>query len=98
MKKTQKMFRSPDGIPWRIEVRAPSASNAMIVFHHPDGATSRFNRYAWLQSNGPGARDVTSRLDRKSVLESLTDDTLATLFRRSMPISAPQPRANLAAG
>ena len=98
MKKNQKMFRGPDGTPWRVEVRAPSASNAMIVFHHPDGATSRFDRYAWLQSNGPGARDVTSRLDRKSVLESLTDDTLASLFRRSMPISTSVPGPNLAAG
>jgi hypothetical protein len=98
MKKNQKMFRGPDGTPWRVEVRAPSASNAMIVFHHPDGATSRFDRYAWVQSNGPGARDVTSRLDRKAVLESLTEDTLASLFRRSMPISTSQPGANLAAG
>ena len=98
MKKTPKLFRGPDGTPWRVEVRAPSSSNAMIVFHYPDAASSRLNRYAWLQSNGPGARDVTSRLDKQSVLQALTDETLALLFRRSMPISTSMPGPNLATG
>ena len=97
MKKTEKLFRDSDGTAWRIDVRAPSASSAMIVFHYPDAGTSRYDRYAWLQSNGPGARDVTSRLDKKTVLESLTDETLARLFRRSMPISTPGPGQNVAA-
>ena len=57
MKKTEKLFRDSDGTTWRIDVRAPSASSAMIVFHYPDAGTSRYDRYAWLQSNGPGARD-----------------------------------------
>lgn len=98
MKKKQKFFVAPDGTTWRLEVRAPSASNAMVVFHHPQGGTSRYNRYAWHQSNGPGARDVTSRLITSQVLESLTDDVVALLFRRSMPISTPVPGPNLAAG
>ena len=98
MKKTRRPFRGPDGTPWEVEVRAPSPSSAMIVFHHPQGGTSRYNRYAWLQSNGPEARDVTSRLDKGRVLESLTDESLALLFRRSMPISTPMPGPNLAAG
>ena len=96
--KNKKLFRGPDGTSWRVEVRAPAASNAMIVFHHPAPGTSRYNRYAWLQSDGAEARDVTSRLDKKKVMESLTDETLALLFRRSIPISAALPGPNLAAG
>lgn len=98
MKKNRKMFRDPDGISWRVETRAPSASSVMIVFRQADGGTSRYDRYAWLQSNGAEARDVRSRLDKQQVLESLTDETLAALFRRSMPISSAAPGPNLAAG
>jgi hypothetical protein len=98
MKKNARTFHDGDGTPWAIEIRLPGASNAMIVFHHPDGATSRRNRYAWIQSHGPEARDVTGRQDKKKVLESLSDETIATLFRRSMPISTSLPGANLAVG
>ena len=98
MKKKEKLFRGPDGTSWRVEVRAPGASTAMIVFHHPGGGTSRYNRYAWLQSDGAESRDVRGRLDKKKVLASLADDTLAMLFRRSMPISTARPGPNLAAG
>lgn len=91
MKKSPRTFRGADGTLWKIEVRAPGASNAMVVFHYPDGQSSRLDRYAWIQSNGPESRDVTSRLDKAKVLESLTDATLATLFRRSMSISTPVP-------
>lgn len=83
---------------WGIEVRSPGASNAMVVFHYPDGASSRRNRYAWVLVSGPEARDVTQRLDTVKVLESLDDDALALLFRRSMPISTQVPGPNLAVG
>jgi hypothetical protein len=98
MAKRARTFRGPDGTDWRIEVRAPSSSNAMVVFHHPVGGTSRLNRYAWLQIGGPEARDVTGRADKRKVLESLTDDSLALLFRRSMPITTAAPGPNLATG
>src|SRR4051812_34373914 len=98
MKKNEKSFRDPDGISWRVEVRAPAASNAMIVFRYPNAGTSRYDRYSWLQADGAGARDVTSRLDKKQVLASLTDEKLALLFRRSMPISTALPGPNLATG
>jgi len=86
-------FRGPDGTPWRVEVRAPSFSNAMIVFHHPDASSSSRNRYAWYIWQGPEARNVTARLTPEQVLESLTDAELARLFRRSMPISTARPVA-----
>ena len=70
----------------------------MIVFHYPSAGTSRYDRYAWLQSDGAEARDVTSRLDKKKVFDSLTDQSLALLFRRSMPISTALPGPNLATG
>ena len=81
-----RVFTAPDGTPWLVETRSPGASNAMIVFRHPDGATSRRNRYAWVNWRGPEARSVTGQLEGGDVLESLGDDAIALLFRRSMPI------------
>jgi hypothetical protein len=60
----------------------------MIVFRHPNGRTSRLDRYAWRTIEGPGAKDVTARLDTDKILERLTEDDLALHFRRSMRISA----------
>ena len=98
MKKRTRTFRGADGTVWGLEVRSPGASNAMLVFHHPDGGSSRLNRYAWVLVDGPEARDVTQRLDKAKVLDSLGDDRLALLFRRSMPISTPVPGRSLAVG
>jgi len=88
-----KEFRGPDGTPWRVEVRAPSFSNAMLVFRHPDASSSSRNRYAWYIWHGTEARNVTARLTATQVLESLTDADVARLFRRSMPISTARPVA-----
>lgn len=81
-------FTSPDGVQWGVEARSPGASNIMIVFHHPDASTSRRNRYAWINWQGNEARNVTARLESKSVLDGLGDAELKRLFRRSMPIAA----------
>jgi len=81
-------FVSPDGTNWHVQVMLPGATNAMIVFEHPDGATSRRDRYNWVNIAGPGARNVTSRADASAVLRELTDAQIALLFRRSMPISS----------
>ena len=83
-------FTSPDGLRWAVEVPRETigASNAMVIFHHPNGRTARRDRYAWLTVDGPAARDVTARLVPREVLESLDDQQLARLFRRSMLISA----------
>src|SRR5437763_11110431 len=85
----KKIWRSPDGIEWLIDVDLAGSSNAMVFFRHPGGASSRLDRYNWYISNGPEARSVTSHLSRTKVLESLGDRELATLFRRSMRISRP---------
>ncbi len=87
-----KPFYGPDGTAWGVEVQAPSSSNAMVVFHHPNGSTARLNRYAWYQEVGAQAHDVTARLDPKRLLERLGDADLARLFRRSMPINTRWPR------
>jgi hypothetical protein len=84
-----RIFEDPDGIPWRVEVTLPGASNALVIFHHPGGRTARLDRYNWYNAETPEARSVTARLDPKTVLESITDAQLALLFRRSMPITAP---------
>jgi hypothetical protein len=86
-----KTFASPDGVLWGVEVQNPGSSNAMVVFRHPDGGSSRKDRYNWYISRGPEARSVTSRLSPKRVLDSLDDAALAQLFRRSMRVSQPDP-------
>jgi hypothetical protein len=60
----------------------------MIVFRHPNGRTSRLDRYAWRTIESPDAKDVTARLDREKILERLSDDDIARHFRRSMRIAA----------
>jgi hypothetical protein len=81
-------FESPDGIRWGVEVALPGSSNAMVIFHHPDGRTARKDRYNWYIADTPEARNVTARLRPEAVLDSLTEPQLALLFRRSMLISA----------
>jgi hypothetical protein len=81
-------YTAPDGTNWLVQVTLPGATNAMIVFEHPDGATSRRDRYNWVNIAGPNARNVTSRADATEVLRALTDAQIALLFRRSMPISS----------
>lgn len=81
-------FQAPDGVRWAVDVRLPSASHAMVIFRHPNGRTSRLDRYAWRNIDGPEARNVTARLDEKRILEGLNDDDLSLHFRRSMRIAA----------
>ena len=89
-----KTWRSPDGITWAIDVDLAGSSNAMVLFRHPAGGSSRLDRYNWYISNGPEARSVTSHLSKTKVLESLNDADIATLYRRSMRVSRPDPLAS----
>lgn len=91
-RKKMKAYEGPDGTWWGVEVQSPSSSNAMVVFHHPNGRTARLDRYAWYQNEGPQANDVTARLDTRQVLGELDDAEIARLFRRSMPISTRWPQ------
>jgi hypothetical protein len=93
-----KSFKSPDGVEWRVDAMLPGSSNVMIVFRHPDGNTSRLDRYNWFISKGPEARSVTSRLSPKDVLAQLDDTAIAMLFSRSMPLSRPAIEPNLSLG
>ena len=86
-----KTYTSPDGVLWKVVVQNPGSSNAIVVFRHPDGESSRKDRYNWYISKGPEARSVTSRLSTQKVLDTLDDSTLAQLFRRSMRVSRPDP-------
>lgn len=88
-----KDFTAPDGTKWKVDVNLPGSSNAMIVFRHPDGGTSGMDRYNWVLSQGPEARSVTGRLSPAKVLASLGDGSIATLFRRSMPVTRRAPTA-----
>ena len=79
-------FQSPDGVTWKVLVQLPSHSGAMLVYQHPDGQSSKLDRYAWI--NSEKTTDPRERLTSKSVLDALTDSDLARLFRRSMMVSA----------
>jgi len=79
--------RAADGVEWTVSVVLPGSSNAMVLFRHPDGATSRLDRYNWFISAGPEARSVTTRLSPEAVLQSLDSAAITRLFERSMPIT-----------
>ena len=81
-------FTGPDGPTWKVDVQSPGSSNLIVLFRHPDVRTTRLDRYAWYISRGPESQNVTSRLNKKAVLESLGDADVKQLFRRSMPVSA----------
>ena len=79
-------FQTPDGLTWTVKVQLPSHSGAMLVYQHPDGSSSRLDRYAWI--NSAQTTDPRQRLSAKEIMDRLTDDDLARLFRRSMMVSA----------
>ena len=79
-------FKSPDGLTWNVLVQLPSHSSAQLIYQHPDGQSSRLDRYAWI--NSATTTDPRERLTAKSVLDALTDADIARLFRRSMMVSA----------
>jgi len=80
-------YRSTDGTVWRVKVSNVGASNAVVLFQHPAGESTRKDRYNWYLSRGPEAKSVTGRLDPKKVADALTGDEVDLLFRRSMPVS-----------
>lgn len=86
-----RIWKSPDGINWVVDVDLAGSSNAMVIYRHPGAANGRLDRYAWFISHGPEARSVTSHLPKQKVLDGLADDDLLRLFRRSMKISRPDP-------
>ncbi len=87
-------YRSADGTVWRVKVSNVGASNAIVLFQHPDGETTRKDRYNWYISKGPEAKSVTGRLDPEKVTAAMSGADVELLFRRSMPVS----RADLLAG
>lgn len=84
-----KSFTAPDGVTWGVDVQSPASSNAVIFFRHPDGRTSRLDRYNWVITNGAESRSVTARLDPAAVLEQLDASAIQRLFFRSMAVSRP---------
>jgi hypothetical protein len=88
---TKKTYTAPDGVTWNVIVQAPGSSNAMILFRHPDGNSSRLDRYNWIISRGPESRSVTARLDPEKILEGLDAGTIMRLFQRSMSVSRKDP-------
>ena len=87
-----KTYTAPDGTNWGVDIQSPGASNSIILFRHPDGGSSRLDRYNWVINKGPEARSVTARVVPAKVLEQLEPNEIARLFARSMPVSR---RSNL---
>lgn len=84
-----KTYSAPDGVTWGVTVQNPGASTAIIMFRHPDGESSRRDRYNWVITDGAEARSVTARLSPEKVLDDLTDAQITRLFQRSMAVSRP---------
>ena len=57
----------------------------MLVYQHPDGQSSKLDRYAWI--NSATTTDPRESLTSKDVMDRLTDEEVARLFRRSMMVS-----------
>jgi hypothetical protein len=89
MSKAVKTFTAADGTVWGVSIRGLSSSNSMVVFRHPNGESSRFDRYNWVINQGAESRSVTARQTEDSVLALLSDASLTKLFARSMPVSRP---------
>jgi hypothetical protein len=87
MRKQERRTFVADGTTWRVDVRNPGASNAHVVFLHPDPARTREHRYANYVWRGPESQNVSGRIDPGAVLNSLDETTLVRLFRKSMPIA-----------
>lgn len=85
MAKKWREWRSADGTPYRVEVQLAGASSALVVWKHADRAR---NRYVTWQATEAEARSVTARLGERDVLSRLDDAALATLYRRSAPVSS----------
>lgn len=85
-------YRASGGTNWGVEVRMPTHSGALVLFHHPTGETARLNRYAWINAPSETAHDPRTRLASKSLSENLSERDLARLFRRSMPVETSWPR------
>ena len=89
MPKVEKSFTAPDGTVWGVTIRGLSSSNSMVVFRHPNGESSRLDRYNWVINQGSESRSVTARQTEDAVLTQLNDAAIGRLFSRSMPVSRP---------
>src|SRR3954463_15360796 len=82
---------APDGTTWLVSVESPGSSNAIIMFRHPDGRSSRLDRYNWIISHGPESRSVTSRLTPDKLLEQLDAAPIPRLSQPPRPVSRRDP-------
>jgi hypothetical protein len=90
-KSTMQSFQAADGTNWGVQVQLPGGSNAIVVFHHPDGRTARKDRYVTLNWHGPEANQVTKNVDPAKMLATLDDKTVRDLFTRSVLIGGGRP-------
>jgi hypothetical protein len=87
-----KPYVAGDGTAWGVEVRMPTHSSALVIFRHPDGATSRKHRYAQLNVRTASASDPRGSLGAKELVDALDTRSLARLFNRSAPVDTVRER------
>ena len=79
-------FAASDGATWKVDVKLPSHSSALLVFQHTAGQSVAGDRYAWLNVNSARVSDPRERLSAKDLLEGMSDAEILRLFRRSMAV------------
>jgi hypothetical protein len=58
----------------------------MLVFQHAAGQGTALDRYAWVNAAAGATADPRERLVSAKILEGLSDEQVARLFRRSMEV------------
>jgi|LakMenEpi03Aug12_release.lakeMendotaPanAssembly.Ray.scaffolds.fasta_scaffold244003_3 hypothetical protein len=87
MSERARTYRDTQGTVWTVTVQNPGASNAQLNFLHPDGRSSRDNRYAQITWGGRESQNTSGRVDPAVVLASLDDAAVGRYFRRSMSMA-----------
>ncbi len=87
MSERARTYRDAQGTVWTVTVQTPGASNAQLNFLHPDGRSSRDNRYAQITWGGRESQNTSGRVDPAVVLASLDDAAVGRYFRRSMSMA-----------
>ena len=50
MKREKRVYQSPDGGTWNVDVKLPSHSSALLTFQHVGGQSVAGDRYAWINA------------------------------------------------
>jgi len=86
MKREKRVYQSPDGGTWNVDVKLPSHSSALLTFQHVGGQSVAGDRYAWINAAQATVSDPREQLSAAAILESLSDHDVERLFSKSMAV------------